>query len=291
MSFTHKPSFFVIGAQRAGTTRLCYLLDRHPDIVIPTKEPFYFQSAEAMRTKLDWYRSLFEDAEDALLFGEGSTYYSMCDTYPGTAERIHHFNPKARIIYMVRHPLRRIESAWYQLLSTREISGLKTFKQVVLESDILIEPTLYWRQISAYREFFPDEHIHIGIFDEFVRDEDAVIRSCLRFLGVNQVSLAEAEPTASRNESSAKLQPWPIADRIKGLPGYEAIKRLVPETVRASLGDRMQTPIRAVPRWDLELLDYVFARVEADCKSLLAYLKLPDSLWDLREVRLTETRG
>ena len=36
------PDFFVIGAQRAGTTRLCGLLDRHPEIAIPTKEPMFF---------------------------------------------------------------------------------------------------------------------------------------------------------------------------------------------------------------------------------------------------------
>ena len=57
--WTHmvKPDFFVIGAQRAGTTRLCALLDRHPSVRIPTKEPMYFQSLEHMREKAGWYES------------------------------------------------------------------------------------------------------------------------------------------------------------------------------------------------------------------------------------------
>ena len=55
------PNFFVIGAQKAGTTRLCNLLQRHPSVAIPFKEPFYFQSPDAMKEKAQWYRSIFKD--------------------------------------------------------------------------------------------------------------------------------------------------------------------------------------------------------------------------------------
>ena len=106
------PNFFVIGAQKAGTTRLCNLLQRHPSVAIPFKEPFYFQSARAMAEKAQWYRSIFEDVAHLPARGDGSTSYSMCGMYPGTAQRIHEFNPDARIIYMVRNPLQRIESSW-----------------------------------------------------------------------------------------------------------------------------------------------------------------------------------
>jgi Sulfotransferase domain len=275
-----KPTFFVIGAQKAGTTRLCHLLDRHPDIVIPTKEPFYFQSPEAMSTKARWYESLFRDAPKASVYGEGSTYYSMRDAYPGTAERIRDFDPAAKIIYMVRHPFRRIESAWYQLLFTREISGLKSFKRAVMDSDLLIEPTLYWHQLSAYRDIFPDDQIHIGIFEEFVQDEDAVLRECLRFLGVSEVSVGEEEAMAGRNASTSKVQPWFVLDLMRGLRGYPRIKRFVPERVRASLGTRMQKQVRAVPKWDSELTNFVLGRVKDDCDSLLEYLHLP-GYWNL----------
>lgn len=281
LPFKNKPTFFVIGAQRAGTTRLCHLLDRHPDVAIPTKEPFYFQTEDSMRSKCDWYRTLFEEAQDASIFGEGSTYYSMCDTYPGTAGRIFEFEPGARIIYMIRHPLRRIESAWYQLLSTREISGLKTFKEAVLESDRLIEPTLYWRQLSEYRRHFPDGQIFMGLFEDFVQDEQRVVRSCLEFLGMEDRPLSDSGLEEGRNQSAQKEQPWRVVDLVKSVPGYASIKRVVPEKLRIVLGERMTKPIRAVPEWDSELLDYVVERVGSDCRSVLDYVGKPHSAWGL----------
>ena len=250
--FKNRPSFFVIGAQKAGTTRLCHLLDRHPDVVIPTKEPFYFQSIEAMHDKRDWYRSLFENSGSGLIFGEGSTYYSMCDKFPGTAARIHDFNPDSRIIYMVRHPLRRIESAWYQLLSTRELSGIQSFSDAVRRSDDLIEPTLYWKQLSPYRDYFRDEQIHVAVFEEFVQDELQIVRACLQFLGIENTSFTEVESDDGKNASAAKQQPWLLVDTIKALPGYSRVKRVIPEQLRASLGERLLKPITAVPRWDVD---------------------------------------
>jgi len=284
MAFRNRPTFFVIGAQRAGTTRLCHLLDRHPEIAIPTKEPFYFQDPAAMETKRDWYESLFANAPRASIYGEGSTYYSMCESYPGTAQRIHDFHPGAKIVYMVRHPLRRIESAWYQLLSTREIGGLKTFKHAILDSDLLIEPTLYWRQLSEYRRFFPDTQIFVGVFEDFARDEDALLRPLLRFLGVDDRIVPAADAEAAFNESASKLQPWLVVDLIKSVPGYQSFKHVVPEPMRALIGDRLQKPIRVQPAWDAELVEYVVARVGEDAHSLLEHLGLSPTHWDLYDV-------
>jgi hypothetical protein len=105
------PNFFVIGAQKAGTTRLCNLLQRHPSVAIPVKEPLVLPILLAsMAKKAQWYRSIFENVADLPARGDGSPSYSACGIHPGTAQRIHEFNPDARIIYIVRHPLRRIES-------------------------------------------------------------------------------------------------------------------------------------------------------------------------------------
>ena len=287
--FENAPSFFVIGAQKAGTTRLCHLLNGHPEVVIPTKEPFYFHSSEAMRTKRDWYRSIFENAGPGTSFGEGSTYYSMCQTYPGTAERIHDFDPAARIIYMVRHPLRRIESAWFQLLSVREMSGLRSFRSTVMRSDVLIEPTLYWRQLSEYRRYFPDDQIHVATFEEFVVDEMRVANECLAFLGQHEPLRHVDASVAGRNQSEGKLQPRAIVDLVKSVPGYQHLKGLVPERWRIAAGSRLQKEITAVPRWDDDALAYVRARVQDDTNALLEHLGLPDSFWDLSDLVVTRS--
>jgi hypothetical protein len=46
------PNFFVIGAQKAGTTSLYYYLDQHPEVYMsPRKEPHFFQG---MRSEFRW---------------------------------------------------------------------------------------------------------------------------------------------------------------------------------------------------------------------------------------------
>ena len=208
-----------------------------------------------MDEKRDWYKALFVNAGSGVIFGEGSTYYSMCDKFPGTAARIRDFDPDSRIIYMVRHPLRRIESAWYQLLSTRELSGLQSFGEAVRRSDDLIEPTLYWKQLSAYREYFPDDQIQVVLFEEFVRDEPEIVHRCLRFLGAEDYLSIGDEPDEGKNASATKQQPWLVVDTVKAVPGYSRMKHVIPERVRASLGARLLKPITAAPRWDAELLE------------------------------------
>lgn len=283
------PSFFVIGAQRAGTTRLCHLLNTHPDVCIPTKEPFYFQSVEAMRDKESWYRALFEDAKPATIYGEGSTYYSMRDMYPGTAQRIHQFDPNARIVYLVRHPLRRIESAWFQLLSVRELSGVRGFKDALRRTNVLIEPTLYWKQLTAYRDLFADDQLFVRTFEDFIADEQATVRDCLRFLGVNHDfgPVGRSPSAQGRNESLGKVQPWAAVDVVKTLPGYEHLKRLIPERLRIALGGRMLKPVDALPTWDKESHEYVVELVADDSRATLESLGLPPAFWDLEDVEIS----
>jgi hypothetical protein len=283
--FANRPGFFVIGAQRSGTTRLCHLLDQHPEVSIPSKEPFYFHTPEAMLEKRDWYRSLFANATGSI-FGEGSTYYSMAAAFPGTAGRIHTFNPEARIIYLVRHPLRRIESAWHQLLFVGHVSGLDSFKKAVMRGDELVDPSLYWRQLSEYRRVFPDDQIRVITFEDFVADEKRVLDETLDFLGAAPNRVAVPPPAGDRNASEGKTQQWLVVDAVKALPGYRLVKHLVPQPLKTALTNRLQKPIRVEARWDKELVDHVVDRVSPDSRAMLDYMGLPHDYWDLADVEM-----
>jgi hypothetical protein len=273
-----RPDFFVIGAQRAGTTRLCHLLARHPAIGFPTKEPFYFQSVDAMIEKRSWYESLFATASKSIL-GDGSTYYSMAAFYPGTAARIFAWNPEARVIYMVRHPLRRIGSAWQHLLSVGHVSSLRSFKSAVMKSDILIEPTLYWKQIDEYRSYFPDRQLHIIFFEEFVRAEEETVRRCADFVGAPPVAVDVPALGADRNGSSGMQQAWMALDAVRAIPGYTHLKRTAPRAAKKAVTDRMRRPIGARVVWDQELYDYAEGRLRADSVRFLRHTGRADSYW------------
>ena len=291
------PNFFVIGAQKAGTTRLCELLQRHPSVAIPTKEPFYFQSVRAMAEKAQWYRSIFEDVADLPARGDGSTYYSMCGVYPGTAQRIHEFNPDARIIYMVRHPLRRIESAWVQRLSVGDVELQSSddrsdaldladkqlgFEHTLYNTEVLIDPSLYWKQLAEYRRYFPDDQIRIGFFEEFIADERAELQACLSFLGVDPFIDIDIDDNEARNSSEGKRQPLAVVDTVRTLPGYERVKRFIPQSLKTLFTDRITRPIPMTPLWTAESMEWTVSRVADDSASLLRYAGRSQDYWHLR---------
>ena len=73
MSFP--PEVYLIGAQKAGTTTLAYLLAQHPDICIAkNKEPHYFTGNSAK--SLTWYEKQFPNHENTLCI-DASTSYSF----------------------------------------------------------------------------------------------------------------------------------------------------------------------------------------------------------------------
>jgi hypothetical protein len=273
------PDFFVIGAQRAGTTRLCGLLDRHPGVAIPTKEPMFFQSPEDMRTKAAWYKALFDAVPEGVRKGDGSTYYSMCGIYPGTARRLHQFNPEARIIYMVRHPLRRIESAWVQLLSVGAANRVRGFDFTVRNTDLLIDPGLYWRQISEYRHYFPDQQISIQFFEEFSADEAAVVESCCSFLELAPSAAIELEHDRFRNESIGKRQHALIVDAVRALPGYEMFKSWIPQSGKTFFSVHLTSPIATEITWRPDTLAWTIAQLEEDSDAFLRYAGRSPDYW------------
>src|SRR5262245_35065298 len=73
-----KPTFFIIGAPKCGTTSLAAWLADHPDIFMsPTKEPHYFNTDhKRYLNSLAGYEQLFEDATDRhSAVGEASVWY------------------------------------------------------------------------------------------------------------------------------------------------------------------------------------------------------------------------
>ncbi len=276
------PNFFVIGAQKAGTTRLCNLLQRHPSVAIPIKEPWYFDSACTMTKKAQWYRSIFEEVAHLPARGEGSPNYSACGLHPGTAQRIHEFNPDARIIYMVRHPLRRIESHWRHMLSVGDATRFRGFEHTLYETDLLIDQTLYWKQLAEYRRHFPDDQIRVGFFEEFIADERAELRECFSFLGVDPFSDIDTDDDESRNASEGKSQRLAVIDAARTLPGYKRVKWFIPQRLKTLFTDHFTRPIRMTSLWTPESADWTVSRVIDDSAALLRYAGRSEDYWLMR---------
>lgn len=118
-----RPNFFIVGAPKCGTTSLYEYLRSHPQVFMPEKkEPEHFSDDLDWRNVMlrhrvadrDDYLSLFDPAPaHAAAVGEASTWYLFSEAAAGA---IHDFNPEARIIIMLRDPVKMMYSLHGQFL-------------------------------------------------------------------------------------------------------------------------------------------------------------------------------
>ncbi|MEQ8530676.1 MAG: sulfotransferase domain-containing protein, partial [Imperialibacter sp.] len=121
------PDFIIAGAPKCGTTALYAILNQHPLISMSkVKEPVFFSRTPGVVKSnlaeygpnlsgrfdygMSWYSSLFEKGPNKI-FGEASTLYFINDDSP---KLIFDHAPKVKFIFMVRDPVERIYSHYWQ---------------------------------------------------------------------------------------------------------------------------------------------------------------------------------
>ncbi|MCL6632469.1 MAG: sulfotransferase [Alicyclobacillus herbarius] len=200
------PNFFIIGAPKAGTSSLYQYLRQHPQVYMsPIKEPHFFCShhfpalftgpgdEEFSRAAIrhpDAYRALFQTATGQSAAGEASVFYLY---YPDTPERIRAWNPKAKVIAILRHPVDRAFSAYMHLV--RDGWETLSFEEALqVEEDRIrsgYRPLWWYRQlglysdaIARYQRVFPPEQMQVFLYEDFA-NPNKVVQEVLRFLGLN----------------------------------------------------------------------------------------------------------
>jgi len=109
-----KPSIFVVGAPKCGTTTIVDWLDQHPNIFMPAlKEPHYFSTDLNYSKKLGIkkssdYEGLFKNLPKYInVVGEGSTSYLYSNN---AIDNIIRYNKNASFVVMLRNPVEMVLS-------------------------------------------------------------------------------------------------------------------------------------------------------------------------------------
>lgn len=274
------PSFLVIGASKCGTTSVCDILSQHPEVfVTDPKEPHFFVFDE-FEEWLPWYEKLFDGAKGCRAAGEGSVSYTLPHNAELAAERIKRWAPNCRLVYMVRHPVRRLESDW----KMRTIEGQRPgpLERAVHDHPDLVTIGAYWRQLSVYRRYFSDEQIHVCFLEDLVERPDRELIRILKHIGVNP-DLVPSSAGERRNSAEARrrqvavrrLGPlYSIGRRLKGV-----LPTAVTNAVIDSLARRAPDP-KVV--WDEETHEHVVAELAVDTRLFLSHCGKPEDFWDLR---------
>ena len=197
-----KPTFFIVGAPKCGTTSLDDCLRQHPEIFMAKKEPHFFGSDlhfQTARLSLDEYLALFDRAGGEKHVGESSVYYLISKK---AALEIKRFSPDAKIVVMVRNPAELVVSLFrhnrFRLFDdvddfeeSLELEELRKRGEKIPEGVDIVENLLYREvvkfseQIQRYFDAFGRGNVHVIIFDDFRDSTESVYRDLCAFLGVS----------------------------------------------------------------------------------------------------------
>jgi hypothetical protein len=195
-----KIDFIVPGFSKCGTTTLCALLAEHPEIGIPPshKEIGFFSNYFDLGWS--WYESQFNEVAGKRFIGEGSTNYSTEEHGNWVAGRIAYYLPDTRLIFIARNPITRIESIFREMHHSGSVFNFDPpfdIGEALRTVPNMINDTLYWKCINAYRQFIPDSKILMLFLEDLERDPAGQIAKCFRFIG--------ADPTVRINDLDRRL--------------------------------------------------------------------------------------
>lgn len=299
-----KPEFFLVGAPKSGTTSLVSYLRQHPAVFIPVKETQFFSdfpvTARYRVNGLEAFGAIYERCPDGAVAGDASTWHLPS---VHAARRIHAFNPAARIAMILRNPVDRAYSHYWHKRRVRADQDQEarcetlSFEQALEAEERRIEAGWgvgfryvatgqYADQVRRYLETFPRNRVKMYVFEDFVRDADALCRDLFRFLELDPGQRVRSDEVFNRGLTYRSRL---FATLLGGsFPGRARVKRALPARML-----RMARPLKrfnavrppamapATRAWLVErfrpdverlesILDRDLSRWRADASALLA---------------------
>ncbi|WP_282063784.1 sulfotransferase domain-containing protein [Roseobacter litoralis] len=198
----------IVGAMKSGTTTLFSMLADHPQIApAHPKEPGFFAFDAIYGRGFEWYHGLFQfDPTKHRYRLEASTDYTKVPFVTGVWERMKK-RPQARykLIYIMRHPLRRLEShAQHVQRSKKEIGqNISPRQDHSFDNGISLASlamTQYATQLDQYQEVIAAGDMFITTLEEITQAPGDVMDKIHSFLDL----APPASPTVARQSNAAK---------------------------------------------------------------------------------------
>ncbi|HEU0303312.1 MAG TPA: sulfotransferase domain-containing protein [Gaiellaceae bacterium] len=243
-----RPNFLVIGAQKSGTTALHAYLSEHPAVFCTSrKEVHYFSLTYPLGER--WYLSHFalRGVSRPAAVGESTPAY-LFD--PRSPARVHAFDPRMKLVAVLRDPVERAYSHYWMERETRDET--RSFedaleweqREVVPELERWIaDPAyesplplfgrsyvsrgLYAEQLERWLELFPREQMLVFTSDELTAEPAETMAFVARFLGAPPVApvsyprenVREYEPMAAETRQHLRQVFEPHNRRLEELLG------------------------------------------------------------------------
>jgi hypothetical protein len=307
---TIRLAFLGIGAQKAATTSLHEYMRTHPELYLPeVKEQPFFTNDEAFQEGWETYAAVaFHGAPPGRRYGKITPHYMSGPVVwesarpetasVETARRIHSLFPDVKLIAMLRDPVERaISSYWQTAVLGDEERSLDDALDEELSAAALAaaraRPTdghqhivagEYGRILQAYLGSFRREQIFVGSTAVLGSEPMVLLRELWRFLGVDDShvppNLDVRYQVRGTGRRIAALGALPRV--IKSTPGLRHAWAAVPDRARAGARARMRTVAHRLdqrkPARDAEPMDQrpdpaIMARLRAHYSADAALLE------------------
>jgi hypothetical protein len=210
------PDAMIIGAMKSGTSSLHHYLTQHPQVMAPLRKEVHYFDLNLARGE-SWYRANFGREGQGGLNIDSSPYYLF---HPQVPQRAHALVPGAKLIVLLRDPVRRAYSHyWHERDKGRE--PLSFEDAIAAEPDRVerdherlargeIERSeshqyfsylargRYAEQLGRWLLVYPREQLLVLRFEDLVRDPLPVLNRSLGWLGLAAVQGARLEPRNTR---------------------------------------------------------------------------------------------
>ncbi len=189
-----KVSFLICGTQKGGTTALAQYLNGHSEIFIPSEKEVHFFDNETInweRPNYKKYHLHFQQSGTDTLWGEATPIYMYWDASP---RRIWAYNPKMKIILILRNPISRCYSHWsmeFNRDSESEdfeeaitLEGIRARDNLPLQHRVFsyIDRGFYCQQIRRLWHYFGKESTLILRQEELKLEPNKVLNQVSSFL-------------------------------------------------------------------------------------------------------------
>ena len=266
------PTLIIIGGLKCGTTSIHHYLGLHPEVQMSKpKELNFFVEELNWDLGLDWYASRFDGRFEVR--GESSPHYTNLPRFGGVADRIRDHCPDARLIYMVRDPIKRILSHWVHAKGAGyETGGLDT---VLSRPDsAYVHRSMYWSQLQPYLGHFDREQIEIISQEELHNEREKTMRKAFGFAGVDPDFCSEQFDREWEKSSAKEGDRYQLMERLIKLPGFRSLDRnfdRLPESMRWVVEKVVHDPDKPSapkPKLDDQLFETLRGRFGGDVAQL-----------------------
>lgn len=199
MPYTY-PNFFIIGAQKSGTSSIHSMLKQHPDIYLSEiKELEFFNHSNRVNEEnfFQNYLKHFEQANGQKIIGESTASYiwTYSDESPWCNQsKIYNRNiPQSikrylgedvQFLVILRDPVKRAVSAYMHHFRQGRIRGKDISIQSIGKRYGIVDMGFYARHLKEWLQWFPFENFCIFTYEDVFTDMQTSLKQMYAFLDI-----------------------------------------------------------------------------------------------------------